>query len=61
MRYDAPMTKSDAIRLAGSASKLADILNISPQAVSKWGDDIPPLQVYKLKERRPKWFKKATK
>ena len=52
------MKKHKAIKLAGSGSKLADILDISRQSVSKWGEFLPELQTYKLKERRPEWFSK---
>ncbi len=50
------MTKSQAIRFAGSAAKLARVLGISDQAVSKWGEDIPALQAYRLREIKPRWF-----
>ena len=54
------MTKSEAIRRAGSQAELARLLGISPQAVSKWpGDKLPALQRYRLKELRPRWFRKA--
>lgn len=53
------MDKTEAIRLAGSASELARVLGISPQAVSKWPRKVPPLQVYRLRELRPRWFRKA--
>lgn len=53
-----PMKKQDAIKLAGSQSELAKLLGISRQAVSKWPDEIPALQFYRLKEMRPRWFRK---
>lgn len=54
------MEKSQAIALAGGVNKLAAILEISPQAVSKWPEGrIPELQVYRLRERKPRWFSKA--
>ncbi len=53
------MKKTDAIRLAGSPLKLAEILGISRQAVSKWpGEHVPELQIYRLRERKPRWFRK---
>lgn len=53
------MTKQEAINLAGSAAELANVLGISRQAVCQWpGDSIPPLQVYRLRERKPRWFRK---
>lgn len=51
------MKKATAIKKSGSAAELARILGISKQAVSKWGEQLPPLQVYRLKERMPHWFK----
>ena len=53
------MTKTKATILAGSQAELARILGISPQAVSKWqGDSIPELQMFRLKEKKPRWFAK---
>ena len=52
------MTKDEAIRRAGSASNLARMLGVTRQAVSKWGDDLPALRRYQLKEMRPHWFRK---
>ena len=58
MTYARGMDKHRAIALAGSARKLAAILEISPQAVSKWPDGhIPELQRYRLKEKKPRWFR----
>ncbi len=50
------MKTETAIKLAGSKSALGRILGISRQAVCQWGEQIPELQRYKLKEKRPKWF-----
>lgn len=44
------MTKDEAVRLMGSKSKVAQALGISRQAVSAWGDDVPPLRAYQLRE-----------
>jgi hypothetical protein len=52
------MKKLDAVTRAGSAVNLARILGISRQAVSKWGEEIPPLQVYRLRDKKPAWFRK---
>jgi transcriptional repressor of cell division inhibition gene dicB len=48
------MTKKEAIALFGSQSKLAQALGLSRQAVSKWGDDLPLLRVYQIKELKAK-------
>ena len=53
------MKKTEAIALAGSPLKLAEILGISRQAVSKWpGEHVPELQLYRLREKKPRWFRK---
>jgi predicted transcriptional regulator len=53
------MTKTEAVARAGNANKLAALLGISPQAVSKWPETIPPLRLYQLREKKPRWFRKA--
>jgi hypothetical protein len=51
------MTKSEATKLAGSYTRLAAILGITRQAVGQWPKNtIPPLHVYRLRERKPEWF-----
>jgi DNA-binding transcriptional regulator YdaS (Cro superfamily) len=50
------MNKSQAIRFAGSQAALARLLGVTPSAVSQWPEKIPPLQVYRLKELKPRWF-----
>ena len=42
------MTKQQAIKWAGSATKLARILNLSDGAVSQWGREPPMLQQYRI-------------
>lgn len=54
------MKTKDAIDLAGSAAALARLLNITQGAVCQWGENVPDLRVYRLKELYPKWFKKKT-
>jgi hypothetical protein len=51
------MDKSDAVKRAGSITALAAILGLTRQAVSKW-KEIPQLQLYRLRELRPRWFRK---
>jgi transcriptional repressor of cell division inhibition gene dicB len=53
----AHMTKDQAVAKAGSATKLAAILGVTKQAVSMWGDELPPLRVYQLREKKPHWFR----
>ena len=48
------MNKTFFVQKAGSGRKLAKLLGVTPQAVSKW-QEIPPLRVYQLRDLRPKW------
>lgn len=50
------MKKADAIKLAGSAIKLAKVLGITKGAVSHWGEDIPKGREYELRYIKPEWF-----
>ena len=52
------MKKQDAIKLAGSAIKLAKILGITKGAVSHWGENIPRGREYELRYLKPEWFVK---
>ena len=53
------MNKSEAIKRAGSASKLAKDLGVSKQAVSKWDEVLPKARVWQLKAKHPSWFRKT--
>jgi transcriptional repressor of cell division inhibition gene dicB len=44
------MKTDDAIAAFGDAKKLADALGIWPQAIYKWGDEVPPLRAYQIQE-----------
>lgn len=44
------MTKKEAVEHFGTARELADALGISEQAVSKWGENVPELRVYQIRE-----------
>jgi DNA-binding transcriptional regulator YdaS (Cro superfamily) len=44
------MTKEEAVRRFGSVRALAKALGISTQAVAQWGEDVPPLRVYQIRE-----------
>lgn len=52
----ASMKTKQAIEYAGTVSNLARILGIKPAAVSQWGENVPLLRVYQLKELRPEFF-----
>ena len=49
------MEKQIAIKLAGSASKLAKLLGVERQSVHKW-KSIPEGRVWQLKVIKPDWF-----
>lgn len=56
------MKTQDAIQLiGGSAKDLADLLEITPSAISQWGENIPQARVWQLQTLRPEWFKKPVK
>jgi len=44
------MKKDEAKNLFGSSKAVAEALGISRQAVSRWGDSIPPLRAYQIRE-----------
>ena len=50
------MKTAKAIELAGTASALAEILDITPSAVSQWGDEVPQGREWQLRVLRPSWF-----
>lgn len=55
--YSRLMKTSLAIKLAGTAAALAQLLGITPGAVSQWGEDVPDQRVWQLRVLRPEWFK----
>lgn len=50
------METQKAIKLAGSAIKLAKLLGITKGAVSHWGDKIPRQREWQLRLIKPEWF-----
>lgn len=51
------MKKDFALAKMGNSVKaLAELLEIRRQAIYQWGDDVPQLQAYRLRERRPDLF-----
>lgn len=44
------MTKAEAVAAFGSVRKLAEALGITEQAVHQWGEDVPSLRVYQVRE-----------
>jgi len=44
-----------------SSIAMAKLWGISDQAVRAWGDTIPPLRVYQLKDSHPQLFRKRRK
>jgi len=53
------MKTETAINLAGSATKLAALLGITPSAVTQWKELVPEPRYWQLRILRPKWFTKA--
>lgn len=47
------MLKKDVVAVFGTASALAQFLGIEKSAVSQWGEEIPKLRQYELREKRP--------
>jgi DNA-binding transcriptional LysR family regulator len=52
------MKKQDAIEKAGGLSNLAEILHITPSAISQWVEEVPEARLWQLKVLRPEWFTK---
>lgn len=50
------MKKSEVLKKLGSAAATARALGISQPSVSDWGDDIPELRAYQLREKFPELF-----
>jgi hypothetical protein len=50
------MKTSDAIRLAGSATALAGVFDITLSAISQWGEEVPQPRYWELRVKRPDWF-----
>lgn len=53
------MTKEHAIKMAGDVKALAKLLGVTHQAVYAWKSTMPPLQVYRLRDLKPRWFRKT--
>jgi hypothetical protein len=51
------MNTQKAIELAGGSSALANLLGITPGAVSQWGNELPDRRIWQLRVLRPEWFK----
>lgn len=50
------MKTEQAISRAGGAKSLAELLGITPSAISQWGDELPEGRVWQLRVLRPEWF-----
>lgn len=50
------MKTKDAIAKADGASKLAELLGITPAAISQWGKELPQAREWQLRLLRPEWF-----
>lgn len=45
-----PMKTEDAIKAFGSPKELAAALGITREAIYQWGDDVPELRAYQIRE-----------
>ena len=50
------MKTQDAIKLAGTAKALAELLEITGGAVSQWGEEVPEGRRWQLQVLKPQWF-----
>jgi hypothetical protein len=50
-----------AISIFGSVAELASALGITDKAVYQWGDEVPRLRQYELRELRPDVFSPKSK
>lgn len=48
--FNGYMKTIDAISKAGGIHKLAELLGISVQAIYQWGEEVPKLRQYELRE-----------
>jgi len=55
------ISKKQAIKAAGSATKLAEILGITKGAVYLWDVYVPEGSSHRLLEIHPTWFPAATR
>jgi len=47
------MNTQHLIHLLGSAKAVAELFGITQGAVSQWGDTVPTLRLYQLRDLRP--------
>lgn len=47
------MKTIDVIKYFGSAAKVARAIKISRSAVCQWGEEVPPLRAYQIREVAP--------
>ena len=53
------MKTERAIELAGGAKQLADLLGITPSAISQWKEEVPKPREWQLRVIKPEWFVEA--
>lgn len=53
--------KKHAIQAAKTGTALASVLGVTKQAVSAWPEELPELYVYRLRDRKPRWYSLARK
>lgn len=53
------MSKEEAIEKAGGLTRLAELLGITPAAVSQW-ETVPQARVWQLRVLKPSWFNEVS-
>jgi len=51
--------KADLIEILGTHVAVAQVLGITRSAVSQWGEFIPELQEYRLRDRNPTLYRRV--
>ena len=46
------MKTSDVVRVFGSQKAVARLLGITPAAISQWGEEVPDLRQFQIKQKR---------
>ena len=46
------MKTSDVVRVFGSQKAIARLLGITPAAISQWGEEVPDLRQFQIKQKR---------
>jgi predicted transcriptional regulator len=50
------MNKETAIKNAGSAKALSELLGVTQPAISQWKNELPQQRIWQLRVLKPEWF-----